>query len=77
MDDPTFGVDIQVKVEIAQIIDAFVRAGNGVILVSSDPQELLLNCNRILIVKRAEIKGELTGISSGEFGEDDLEAAIQ
>jgi ribose transport system ATP-binding protein len=77
MDDPTFGVDIQVKVEIAQIIDAFVRAGNGVILVSSDPQELLLNCNRILIVKRAEIKGELTGISSGEIGEDDLEAAIQ
>jgi monosaccharide-transporting ATPase len=70
-------VDIQVKVEIAQIIDAFIRAGNGVILVSSDPQELLLNCNRILIVKRAEIRGELTGISNGEFGEDDLEAAIQ
>jgi ribose transport system ATP-binding protein len=77
MDDPTFGVDIQVKVEIAQIIDAFARAGNGVILVSSDPEELLHNCNRILIVKRAEIKGELTGILNGAFGEDDLEAAIQ
>jgi len=77
MDDPTFGVDIQVKVEVAQIIDDFARAGNGVILVSSDPQELLLNCNRILIVKKAEIKGELTGILNGEFGEDDLEAAIQ
>jgi ribose transport system ATP-binding protein len=77
MDDPTFGVDIQVKVEVAQIIDDFTRAGNGVILVSSDPQELLLNCNRILIVKRAEIKGELTGVLNGEFGEDDLEAAIQ
>lgn len=77
MDDPTLGVDIQVKVEITQIIEDFTRAGNGVILVSSDPRELLLNCNRILIIKRAEIKGELTGILTGEFGEDDLEAAIQ
>jgi ribose transport system ATP-binding protein len=77
MDDPTFGVDIQVKVEIAQIIDEFARAGNGVILVSSDPEELLHNCNRILIIKRAEIQGELTGILNGGFGEDDLEAAIQ
>jgi ABC-type sugar transport system ATPase subunit len=77
MDDPTFGVDIQVKVEVAQIVEAFARAGNGVILVSSDPEELLHNCHRILIIKRAEIKGELTGILNGAFGEDDLEAAIQ
>lgn len=77
MDDPTYGVDIGAKAEIMKIVDAFTRQGNAVILVSSDSEELLLNCDRILILKDGAIAEEHVDVPRGRLTEEQLEAAIQ
>ena len=55
LDDPTFGVDIHAKSEIIKIVEEFAARGKGVVFVSSDLEELLLNCDRILVIKNGRI----------------------
>ena len=55
LDDPTFGVDIQSKWEIMNIVKEFARLGNGVLFISSEFGEVASFCDRVLVVK-----GEIT-----------------
>src|SRR5690606_6453092 len=50
LDDPTVGVDIATKRDIALIIREIARSGNGVILVSSDMDEIASLCDRVLVL---------------------------
>ncbi len=59
LDDPTFGVDIQSKQEIMNIVLEYTSKGNGVIFISSELNELAKYCDRILILKKGEIIDEL------------------
>jgi ribose transport system ATP-binding protein len=59
LDEPTAGIDIGAKGEITEIIRDFADAGNSVIIVSSELVELLAVCDRILIVFKGRITGEL------------------
>ncbi|SLM18769.1 conserved hypothetical protein [uncultured spirochete] len=59
LDDPTFGIDIQSKTEIMEIIRKYVEQGNAAILVSSEFNELIELCDRILIIKKGTISQEL------------------
>lgn len=77
MDDPTYGVDIHAKGEIANAIERFTSQGYGVIFVSSELSEMIENCDRILIVKSNEIKGEIKDIPTANLTEDSLMAEIQ
>lgn len=59
LDDPTVGVDIGTKKEIAQIIRGIVSRGNGVVFVSSEMEEIASLCDRVLVMRRGEIIEEL------------------
>lgn len=59
LDEPTRGVDIGAKREIYKIINDMAEKGFCVILVSSEMGEIMGMCDRILIMRDGEIKGEL------------------
>jgi len=64
LDDPTFGVDIQSKWEIMNIVKEFASLGNGVLFVSSEFGEIASFCDRVLVVKKGEITKTI--LNSGE-----------
>ena len=55
LDEPTVGVDIAAKVEIYALIAALAEKGAGIIVLSSDLNELIGLTDRILIFFRGEI----------------------
>lgn len=59
LDEPTQGIDIGAKNEIYEIIDEMVHNGASVIMVSSEMQENISLCDRILVMYDGEIAGEL------------------
>jgi ribose transport system ATP-binding protein len=64
-DEPTQGIDVGAKEAVYQLINDITRAGKGVILISSDDQELLSISDRVAIVRHGRIarvarSGELT-----------------
>ena len=61
MDEPTIGVDVGAKEEIRKIIDEVAAAGVGVLLVTTELDELVSLCDRVLIMFRGAIVGELSG----------------
>ena len=78
MDDPTLGIDVESKREIADIIKNFVKSGdNAVILVSSELEVLEGYCDRVLIMKKGEIVGEIKNTMSDRITEDKLMSLIQ
>jgi ribose transport system ATP-binding protein len=58
MDEPTRGIDVGAKYEIYSIIDQLASSGSGVLFISSELEELMGMCDRILVMSRGEIFGE-------------------
>jgi ABC-type sugar transport system ATPase subunit len=50
LDDPTRGVDVGAKAELYRLMDRLCRDGLGVIVTSSELPELLILCDRILVL---------------------------
>jgi len=75
MDDPMYGVDIHAKTEIADAIDRFTSEGNAVLFTSSELNEIIDNCDRILVIKIGQIDEEYQDVEN--LTEDKLMAAIQ
>lgn len=69
LDEPTRGVDVGAKHEIYAIIDSLAATGSGVLLISSELEELMGTCDRIMVMAQ----GEITGVFARE---DYSEAAI-
>jgi ABC-type sugar transport system ATPase subunit len=65
-DEPTRGVDIGAKSEIYEDIRKYVDMGGGALVISSDLSELLGICDRILVMYRGRIFGE---VGKDEFSE--------
>jgi ABC-type sugar transport system ATPase subunit len=61
MDEPTIGVDVGAKEEIRKIIHEIASAGVGVVLVTTELDELVLLCDRVLVMFRGAVIGELSG----------------
>ena len=61
LDEPTRGIDIGAKSEIYRLIDALARAGNGIVVISSELPEILGTCDRVLVMRDGTIAGEVTG----------------
>jgi ABC-type sugar transport system ATPase subunit len=67
LDEPSIGVDIGSRTEIYLKIHELAQEGKGVIIISSDITELLGLCNRILVMHRGRIVGNLkNGTITGE-----------
>jgi ABC-type sugar transport system ATPase subunit len=60
MDEPTRGVDVGAKREIHVIINKVRDMGLGVVVSSSDVEELLTLCDRFLVMFRGRVVGELS-----------------
>jgi len=58
LDEPTKGIDVGVKKEIHQTIRKLAKEGTGIILVSSELEEILAMSDRILVMHDGMIKGE-------------------
>lgn len=50
LDEPTRGVDVAAKDEIYQLIRDLVSGGAGVLMVSSEIEELFEVCDRLLVL---------------------------
>ena len=59
LDEPTRGVDVRSKAEIYDIIRALCARGCAVLLASSELEELMALSDRILVMHRGQIAGEL------------------
>lgn len=66
-DEPTRGVDVGARAEIYQKLREFAESGVGIILISSDLPELIGMCDRILVMHRGQIQGE---VQREEFSEE-------
>ena len=60
LDEPTRGIDIGAKSEIYQLILDRADAGCGIMIISSEIEELTGLCDRILVLNRGHISAELT-----------------
>jgi simple sugar transport system ATP-binding protein len=59
LDGPTIGIDIGSKHTIHEIIRGLAREGMGIIMISDEAQEILDNCNRILVMSNGTIIREI------------------
>ena len=59
IDEPTRGVDVGAKVEIYNLINDLSHKGVAIIVISSETSELMGICDRILVMRKGQIQGEL------------------
>jgi ABC-type sugar transport system ATPase subunit len=57
LDEPTRGVDVNSKTEIHHIMGQFVTEGGAIIMVSSELDELVGVCDRILVLHEGKFMG--------------------
>ncbi|MCJ8338075.1 MAG: sugar ABC transporter ATP-binding protein [Pseudomonadales bacterium] len=60
LDEPTRGVDVGAKAEIYAILRSLASKGKALLVVSSEMQELITLCDRIIVLSNHEVMGELT-----------------
>lgn len=60
LDEPTRGIDVGAKREIYEIINELVAEQKVVIVVSSDMEEVIGICDRIIVMHEGVISGEVS-----------------
>ncbi len=60
-DEPTRGVDIGSKQQIYQVIADLAAEGKACVVISSEMNELVGLCHRVLVIRQGRIAGELSG----------------
>ena len=61
LDDPTKGVDVGTKAEFYRLLAKLCEDGTAVLFYSSDDEELLGLCDRVLVLHDGVIRTELSG----------------
>lgn len=74
LDEPTRGVDISAKDSILTIIKERLSETSGIIITSPGLDDLMMICDRILVLYKGEVISEF---ERGEFNEGDLFLALQ
>ena len=59
LDEPTRGIDVGAKSEIYQIIKELAADDKGLLIFSSEFEELISLCDRILVLYKGKITGEV------------------
>jgi ribose transport system ATP-binding protein len=68
LDEPTRGIDVGAKHEIYRVILELAAAGTGVLVISSEIEELTGICDRIMVMRR----GEISALDAGEFDREQI-----
>jgi len=58
-DEPTRGIDVGAKIEVYNVINELVSQGKCVLLISSELQEILGMCDRVIVMREGYQKGEV------------------
>ena len=61
LDEPTRGIDVGAKAEVQALIDELAAEGLGVLLISSDLEELVAGSDRVVVLRDGAAVGELRG----------------
>ncbi|WP_217168935.1 sugar ABC transporter ATP-binding protein [Streptomyces sp. AC512_CC834] len=61
LDEPTRGIDVGAKAEVQKLVDELAADGLGVLLISSDLEELIEGSDRVVVLKDGAVVGELIG----------------
>lgn len=61
LDEPTRGIDIGTKIEIQKLVLKLASQGKSVTFISSEIDEMLRTCSRLLVMRDREQVGELSG----------------
>ncbi len=73
LDEPTSGVDVNAKAEMRSLIRSTAASGVGVVLVSSELDELVTTADRILVM----VDGRIVGTAPDQVDEPTLRALLQ
>lgn len=66
LDEPTRGIDVGTKVEIQKLVLKFAEEGMSLTFISSEIDEMLRTCSRMIVLRDREIVGELSGMNLTE-----------
>lgn len=66
LDEPTRGIDVGTKVEIQKLVLKLAEEGMSLTFISSEIDEMLRTCSRMIVIKDREIVGELSGTNLTE-----------
>lgn len=69
LDEPTRGIDVGAKQEIYELINHLTEEGLGILMISSEMEEIMGMSDRMLVMAEGEIVGEL---SKQEFSQDKI-----
>jgi len=72
LDEPTRGVDVGAKSDIYELMRTWVERGMSILLITSEMEELLALCDRILVLHRGKTVAEF---SADEVSKEDVLAA--
>ena len=82
LNEPTQGVDVGAKSDIHKLIDEAAAQGTAVLVISTDHEELVRLCHRVLVLRRGKIADEIAGsrmdhdlITAATIGRDRTDAA--
>ncbi len=61
LDEPTAGIDVGAKAEIHRLISDLAAKGHGILLISSETEEILALADRILVIREGRLVRILEG----------------
>ncbi|MBR6570357.1 MAG: sugar ABC transporter ATP-binding protein [Clostridia bacterium] len=61
LDEPTRGIDVGTKTEIQRLVRKLAEEGMSVTFISSEIEEMLRTCSRLIVMRDRNIVGELRG----------------
>jgi ribose transport system ATP-binding protein len=57
LDEPTRGIDVGAKYEVYKLVNRLAAQGAGVLMISSEIEELIGMCDRIMVMSHGEVRG--------------------
>jgi simple sugar transport system ATP-binding protein len=61
LDEPTRGIDVGTKLEIQKLVLKLAEENMSVTFISSEIEEMLRTCSRLIVMRDRKIVGQLTG----------------
>ena len=61
LDEPTRGIDIGTKIDIQKLVLKLASEGMSVTFISSETDEMLRTCSRLIVMRDRKVVGELSG----------------
>ena len=61
LDEPTRGIDVGAKAEILKLVQSLREQGMAILFISSELEEVVRDCQRVIVLRDRAKVGELSG----------------